>query len=187
MAKTIAKALDRALGRVTGRSRMESTARVVGVFNTKCYRNGELIWEDTSENQIFAAGLDYTIGVAVGATSQQASWFCGLLDAAPTFSATNTIADMTVLGELTEYTAAARPTWVGANTSTGTEDNSGSVAAYTISAAVTCGGVFLISTETKGNGANGVLLAGVAFTGGNRILANADKLEVTYTFSVADS
>jgi hypothetical protein len=183
MGKTIAKIADRAAGRVTSRPNTKAQARVKGIVNTKCYRAGELIWEDTSENMIVAAGLDYLIGVAVGATAQQASWFCGLLDASPTFSATNTITDMS---ELTEYTAAARPTWVGLNTSTGTEDNSASVAAYTISAAVTCGGVFLVSTETKGAD-TGILYAGVAFTGGNRILAASDKLEVTYTHSVADS
>jgi hypothetical protein len=167
---------------VTGRTKQRSRAVVKGIVNTKCYRNGELLWEDTSENIVFNAGLDYLVGVALGAVAQEATWWCGLLDAAPTFSATNTFTD---LSELTEYTAATRPVWTDASTGVGQRDNSASVASYTISAAVTCGGVFLVATNTKG--ANGkIVYSGVAFTGGNRILASADKLEVTYTQSVAD-
>jgi hypothetical protein len=182
MTKTIAKMAVRAVGRTTSRPKQSSRVRVKGVVNTKCFRDGKLLWEDTSENIVFNAGLNYLCGVALGAVSQEATWWCGLLDATPTFSATNTFTD---LSELTEYTAATRPVWTDASTGIGQRDNSGSVAAYTISAAVTCGGVFLVATNTKG--ANGKLVySGVAFTGGNRILANADKLEVTYTQSVAD-
>ena len=182
MTKAIANIATRAFGKTISRPKQSNRVKVKGVVNTRCYRNGELLWEDTSENIVFNAGLDYLIGVALGAVSQEATWWCGLLDASPTFSATNTFTD---LAELTEYSAATRPVWVDASTGVGQRDNSGSVAAYTISAACTCGGVFLVATNTKG--ANGkIVYSGVAFTGGNRILAADDKLEVTYTQSVAD-
>lgn len=182
MTKTIAKMAARAVGKMTSRPKQRTGARVKGWCTTRCFRDGKLLWEDTSPNIVFNAGLDYLVGVALGAVSQEATWWCGLLDASPTFSATNTWTDLT---EITVYSAATRPVWTDASTGVGQRDNSGSVAAYTIESAVTCGGVFLVATNTKG--ANGKLVySGVAFTGGNRILATNDKLEVTYTQSVAD-
>ena len=167
---------------MTGRPDANRRVRVKGVVTTRCFRDGKLLWEDTSDNIVFNAGLVYLIGVALGAVTQTATWFCGLLDASPTFSATNSFTD---LAELTEYTLATRPTWIDASTAVGQRDNSGTVAAYTISAACTCGGVFLVATNTKGAN-SATVYSGVAFTGGNRILANSDKLEVTYTQSCAD-
>jgi hypothetical protein len=188
MVKNIARAAARAVGKVTKRPQGRTNAVAHGFITTRCYRDGKMIWEDNSPNIVFNAGLTYALGVALAGTTQEASWFCGLLDASPTFSATNTWTDISAIGELTEYSASTRPTWKVSVTGVGSGFNgwsTTSVAKYTISAAVTCGGVFLCSTEVSG-AAGGTIYSGVAFSGGNRILAASDKLEVTYTQSIAD-
>ena len=70
MGKTLAKMGTKAVGRVTGRPGERAKARVKGVVTTKCFRGGELLWEDTSKNIVFDAGLDYLIGVALGAAGR---------------------------------------------------------------------------------------------------------------------
>jgi hypothetical protein len=182
---------DKAQGSVTARSRGRSGALAKGLVTTRCYRaprpgaKRELIWEDVSENIVVNIGLDYLIQTGLANGTQISTWFAGLMYATPTVSATGTMASHAGWTECTVYSAAARPAWVEASIALGTLGNSASKAGYTISAAVTVGGVFLISTNTKG-GTLGTLYSGVAFSGGDRSLAADDKLEVTYNQSVAD-
>lgn len=185
----------KALGKLTARSRNGSNVVVHGQVTTRCYRSPrpgaprELIWEDVSDNIVVKQGLEYAIGVALNGASQIATWYCGLMYDTPTVSATGTLGSHAGWTECVAYSGQTRQLWVEAFVASAnnsfTLGNSASKAGYTISAACTVGGVFLASGST-GLGATGTLYSGVAFTGGNRILAAQDKLEVTYNQSLAD-
>ena len=90
--------------------------------------------------------------------------------------------------EIVPYSNATRPaatfgTATTANPSVQT--NSASPASFTINATATVGGAFLVSNSTK-SGTTGVLFSASDFTApGDRSVASADTLNVTYTFSLA--
>jgi NADPH-dependent curcumin reductase CurA len=146
------------------------------------------IWEDVSKNIIVDQGLEYLIDVALAEATQEPTWWCGIVYDTPTFSATGTIGSHAGWTEVTTYSAADRPQFNVLDNGVGSVDNDSStaVAAFTLSVSLTVGGVFLISTATN-TGAGGVIFSGVAFSGGNRAVQTADRLEVTYTLSVADA
>lgn len=193
MAKALGRLGTRAWSALTGRQRNRSGVKVHGHVVTRCYRSPspgaprELIWEDVSDNVVVKQGLEYAIGVALNGASQIATWYCGLMYASPTVSATGTLGSHAGWTECTTYSAANRATWVEAFVASAnnsfTLGNSASKAGFTLSVACTVGGVFLCSTNT---GTSGTLYSGVAFTGGNRSLSTNDKLEVTYNQTLAD-
>ena len=173
MAKALGRLGTRAWAAVTGRNRDQSSVKVAGNVVTRCYRDGELLWEDVSHNIVVKVGTEYAIKVALNAGSQIGTWYCGLMYASPTVSATNTLGTHAGWTEATEYSQSTRPTWIEAvvasatsgNSWTWTLGNSANKAGFTISAAITVGGVFLCSTNT---GTSGTLYSGVAFSGGDR-------------------
>jgi hypothetical protein len=95
--------------------------------------------------------------------------------------------------EITGYYSSTRPacsfaTATTANPSVAT--NSASVAAFSISAAATVGGAFLVSTNNKG-GTTGTLFSAADFQipagapNGDRSVSDGDTLNVTYRLSLA--
>lgn len=164
-------------------------ARVRGVWRVVCRgADGAVKWVEEMENIIVNAGLTYLIGVALLTTTQIAlsSWFCGLTTGTPTFAAADTMASHAGWTEYQGYSQGARVAWAGVAGAAGAASNTASPASYTISGGGgTVGGVFLTSNSTKG-GTTGTLFSGVAFTGGNRTVADNDTLNVTYNLSCAD-
>jgi hypothetical protein len=119
-----------------------------------------------------------------------AAWYIGLYGAAASNSpaAGDTMASHAGWTEIVPYSNATRPaatfgTATTANPSVQT--NSASPASFTINATATVGGAFLVSNSTK-SGTTGVLFSASDFTApGDRSVASADTLNVTYTFSLA--
>ena len=188
MSGSKANVLTRATNRLMRRRKTSSGATVKGVVRTRCIRDGVQVWEDTSKNIIVNLGLDYLIDVALANATQIATWFCGIVYDTPTFSATSNIATPVGWTEVTAYSASVRAVYNNLDNGVGSIDNDSTtaVAAFTLEASMTAGGVILVSTNVKG-GTAGTLFSGVAFTGGNRAVQTDDRLEVTYTLSVADA
>ena len=190
MSASRANFIERATNVVRKRRKTRDNARIKGVVRTRCLRGpdrSEVVWEDVSQNIIVNQGLDYLIDVAIGNDTQIATWWCGIIYDTPTVSATGTMASHAGWTEVTVYSAAARPEFKDLDNGVGSRDNNSttSVAAYTLESSITVGGVILVSTNTKG-GTLGTLFSGVAFSGGNRAVQTDDRLEVTYTLTVAD-
>ena len=160
-------------------------AKPRGIWHMKCYRDGEVIWQEDWENIIVNQGLDYLIDVALGGATQITTWYLGLVNGAtPSFLAADTLASKSWT-EDENYNEAVRQTWVdGGLSGVGSLNNSGSVASFLMNATTTIGGAFLASDSTKG-GTTGTLYAEGDFATDRNVIAN-DILEVTATFSVAD-
>lgn len=142
-------------------------------------------WEDTIDNLVTTAGLNYLIGVGLASTTQITAWSLGLTSTSPTVAAGDTSASHGGWTEVTAYSETTRVTWTPGAVSGGGVSNSGSVANFSINAdSTSMGGAFLISNSTKG-GTTGTLYAVGAFGGGNKTLSNGDTLAITSTYSVS--
>ena len=161
---------------------MDSRARFGGVFTVLCHaRDGLLKWQDTAKNLVVTTGLQYLLDTAF-AGSAAATFYVGLVDDTPTFSAANTMSNRAGWTEFTEYTG-DRQEYVDVRTNQ-TISNTASKASFPITGAGGgVGGAFL---NTGATGSAGTLLCGAALTGGNRVVATADTVTVTYTFTAAD-
>jgi hypothetical protein len=153
-------------------------AAIAGLFKVQAYRAGRLLWEEWVPNLIVNEGLDYAIGVSIGATTKIANWFVGLKGAgAP--AAGDTMASHAGWTEVTAYTETARQAFVPGAVSAQTIDSTASPAVFTINAATTVAGLFLASDSTKG-GTTGSLWAAVNFAA-SRDLQNEDEIRVSYS------
>ena len=154
----------------------------------QCYGpDGTLKWEVIEpDNMVVAAGINSMLDVLfAGSANVVDPGYVGLVGTGGTIASGTTMASHAGWTELTGYTAATRATYVDAR-STHTVTNSASAATFEINTAQSIMGAFLASTSNKG-GSTGTLLCAVAFTGGDRAASDGDTLNVTYTFTAADS
>ncbi len=173
---------------------MHQTARAKlrGHYEIRCYdRHGILKWSDEIENRIVNVGLDHTLDTELSGGTQVTTWYVGLTDGTPTDAAADTMAShagWTEVGTSSgdAYDETVRQTWQDDGVTSQSVDNSTNKATFTMNASKTVGGAFLVSNSTKG-GTSGTLFSVGAFTGGDKSVVSADTLQVTATFTAADS
>ena len=167
------------------------SATAKGVYTMQCLdADGNLKWEARCPNLVVNEGLQDMNAQYFKGSAYTAAWYIGLYGAAASNSpaAGDTMASHAGWTEIVPYSNATRPaatfgTATTANPSVQT--NSASPASFTINATATVGGAFLVSNSTK-SGTTGVLFSASDFTApGDRSVASADTLNVTYTFSLA--
>ncbi len=163
---------------------MKSGVRLGGVFRLECReKRGGLKWVDEAPNLVTNAGLQHILDVTFSGSSQTSTWYVGLADNSPSFSAASTLATPGGWTEFDEYSEGARQEYVEVRASQ-TLSNSASTAAFSITTAGGgVGGAFLAAAAT---GTSAILMCGAALTGGNRTVADGDTVNVTYTFTAAD-
>lgn len=143
------------------------------------------LWVDEFSNLVVNVGLDDSLDKHFKASAYTATWFVGLTDGTPTVAAADTMASHAGWVEVVAYSEASRPTLTLGAVSGQSVDNSASPAVFTINAdATTTGGAFVVTDNTK-SGGTGILYGAGAFTGGDRILATDDVLNVTVTLTAA--
>jgi len=169
---------------VNMRPQLRANVVVGGVFQLVCHdRYGNLKWYDTAKNLVTNAGLQHMGNVAFRASSQTATWYVGLMDDTPVVTAASTLAAPGGFTEFTEY-ADNRKEWVEVQSSNSWV-NSGTSADFVINGAGGgVGGAFICAAAT---GTAAILFCGAALTGGNRVVATADTVAVTYTVALADA
>lgn len=160
-------------------------AHASGFYEVECRdADGNLKWRDTVLNLVTTPGGDGMLDAWLGGSNYTAAWYLGLVDgaAAPAFALTDTMAAHAGWTENTSYSETARQTaaW---NAAAGKSKSLSSGVTFTANAAATIAGCFLANDATKG-GTTGLLYSAGAFTGGNKVLANGDKVTVTYTATV---
>lgn len=178
---------DRADAILLKRAESRSGIRVYGEFEVECYRpDGSLRWRDGGRNIVVNEGLNHILDILfVSATAQVDPWYVGLLGSSPSPLATWTATEIGA-NDFVNYDEATLQAYTDVRTNQSV-DNSASKAVFTISTnGSTIGGAFLISTDAKATPA-GTVLCAVAFTGGNKSADDNDVLNVTYTFTAADS
>ena len=131
---------------------------------------------------VVTEGLQHVLDVQFESGTQVTSWYVGLTDSSPTTAAGNTLSSHAGWAEESDYTG-NRQLFNSARSSEQV-DNSSNKASFAITTNFTAGGAFVASVQT---GSAGTLFCVEAFTGGNKVLATGDTLEVTYTISTADS
>lgn len=183
--KVTSKAGFRVKGRVRMKTGLDSQVKPFGKWSMRCIRGGEVVWQEDWTNIITTAGLNYLIDAGLSGGTQTTTWYVGLVNGAtPTFAAGDTSASHAGWTEEQNYDEANRVTFTDAGPTAGAVTNSASPAQFTMSSAVTVGGAFLISNNTKG-GTTGTLYAEGDFAV-DRSVQDNDVLEVTATFGVAD-
>ena len=172
---------------VTKPAREQEQAGFGGVFKVTCVdAEGNLKWEDEFHNLVVNEGLqDLNTKYFKGAT-YTAAWFLGLVTgpgSGTTFAAGDTLATHAGWTEYTAYSGTRKAVTFGTATLADPSviSNSGSSSQFVITApGGTIGGAFLCSVTS---GTSGILFSAGDFTGGDKIVAATDTINVTYTFS----
>ena len=143
--------------------------------------DGNLTWRDEIENLVTTAGKNLLGNVMFGATSKSAAWYLGLKGAG-TAEVGDTASSHAGWSEVTGYSETVRQTLTLASFSSGTANNSGSPAVFTINASVTVAGVFAIDNSTKG-GTSGTIYSAGDFSGGSVALSSGTITVSAYALS----
>ena len=145
-------------------------------------------WTRT-ENLIPTEGLAHILNVALGTTPKPASYHLALFSAAAQPQANWTAASFastaSEIVSMTEgYSAATRPTWTPANTSTNSIDNMAAVAKVTMKTAssLTVQGAAMLTSSAKG-GTTGALISASKYAS-PRVFQDGDTYEIGYRISL---
>ena len=156
--------------------------KVKHVYKVTCLgAEGQVKWIEQFENLVVTAGLNKYLDATLKTGLTTPAWYVGLKGTGSVVAG-DTMASHAGWSELVPYSNANRPTWTPGTIATGSVDNSGAVAAFSINSGTTVYGCFLADNNTK-SGTTGVLLGGGDF-GSPRTVANLDTLNVTVTCSL---
>ena len=176
-------AASEAAGVSAARAGLLADAGLRGRWEVICRdRFGREKWREQIRNLVTNAGEDYLLDVGLANGSKVATWYIGLIDSTPTVAETDTTSSHSGWTEVQDYDETTRQAFSPNAVSGQSVDNVGSLAAFTINANVTVGGMFLISESAKG-GTGGTLYAAGAFSGGDKVLQTSDTLQVQATFT----
>jgi hypothetical protein len=171
------------LGRL---STSDGRVKLGGVFNVKCFDvDGNLKWEDTFHNLVVNEGLQDLNTKYFKASGYTAAWYLGLVTgpgSGTVYAPGDTLASHIGWTEDTNYSGSRKSVTFGTATLADPSviGNSASPAVFNINNTTTVAGAFL---ATVASGTSGILFSEGDFTGGDKLVANGDTLNVTYTFS----
>jgi hypothetical protein len=157
-----------------------------GVFTVRCFdADGNLKWEDSFHNLVVNEGLQDLNTQFFKGSGYTAAWYLGLVTgpgSGVSYAATDTLPTKSWT-EFTNYTGNRKLVTFGTATTADPSviSNSASQSVYTITGGGgTVAGAFLTTVST---GTSGILFSEGNFTGGDKITAAGDTLNVTYTFN----
>lgn len=160
-----------------------------GIFNVTCHdADGNLKWEEQFHNLVTSVGLQDLNTQYFKGSAYTAVWYLGLVTgpgSGTTFVAADTAASHAGWAENVSYSQATRPAVTFGTATTADPSiitNSVSPSIFSMNASATIAGAFLINNNTK-SGTTGILFSEGDFTGGDKIVASGDTINVTYTFT----
>ena len=157
-----------------------------GVFKVTCFdASGNLKWEDVFHNLVVNEGLQDLNTKYFKASGYTAAWYLGLVlgpGSGTTYAATDTLPSHPGWTEDTNYAGSRKAVTFGTASLADPSviDNSASPSVFVMNNTTTVAGAFL---TTVASGTSGILFSVGDFTGGDKIVASGDTLNVTYTFS----
>jgi hypothetical protein len=157
-----------------------------GVFKVTCHdASGNLKWEEVFHNLVVNEGLQDLNTKYFKASGYTAAWYLGLVNgpgSGTTYAATDTLALHPGWTEDTNYAGNRKSVTFGTASLADPSviDNSASPSVFVMNNTTTVAGAFL---TTVASGTSGILFSEGDFTGGDKIVASGDTLNVTYTFS----
>jgi hypothetical protein len=144
---------------------------------------GNLKWVEDFENLVVNAGLNDNLDKYFKGVTYTAAFYVGLTSGSPTPGSADTMVTHGGWTEVVLYDEATRPALTLGAVASQSVNNSGTPAAFTISANGTViGGAFVTTSNVK-SGTVGVLYGAGAFGAGNKTLDDNDTLSVTVTLS----
>lgn len=171
------------IGRNSG---MVEQAEATGRYIVECFdADGNLKWRDEIKNLVTTAGKNDALDKYLAGSAYTAAWYLGLISSTgytTGVAAGDTAASHGGWAEDQHYSQGARPTAAWSAASAGSKALSAALT-FSINAATTIKGCFLISNSTKG-GTTGILYSAGLFSGGDKAVANGDTLNVSYTASL---
>lgn len=172
---------------VTKSAQEATSVGLGGVFKVTCHdAAGNLKWEDEFHNLVVNVGLQYLNTQFFKGSAYTAAWYLGLVTgpgSGTTYVAGDTMTSHAGWTEFTNYSGTRKAMTFGTATTADPSviDNSASPSQFVISGAGgTVAGAF-VNTATSGTA--GVLFSEGDFTGGDKIVASGDTVNVTYTFN----
>lgn len=162
---------------------------IKGKYAVQCFdKDGNLRWEDEIINLVTTVGKNDILDKYLGAAAP-AGIFMGLISSVSysAIAAADTMgshAGWTEAGPTNapNYSQATRPAPAFSAAAAGSKTTSAAVA-FSITETGTVKGCFINTVNTK-DGTTGNLLSVGLFTGGDKVVANLDTLNVTYTLSL---
>ena len=157
-----------------------------GVFTITCFdADGNLKWEDSFHNLVVNEGLQDLNTQFFKGSGYTAAWYLGLVlgpGSGTTYAATDTLALHPGWTEDTNYAGSRKAVTFGTASLADPSviDNSASPSVFVMNNTTTVAGAFL---TTVASGTSGILFSEGDFTGGDKLVASGDTLNVTYTFS----
>ena len=143
----------------------------------------EVKWTEAFDNLVTTAGKNDMLDKYLAGSSYTAAWYIGLISSTSYTTGaavTDTMASHGGWAEDVEYSQAARVTTAWSAAAAGSKALS-AACVYSINGdGTTIKGCFLNSVSTK-SGTTGTLFSAGLFTGGDKVLANGDTLNVSYT------
>ena len=159
-------------------------------------RTGERVvkWRDTFRNTVTTEGKNDLLTKYFKGSNYTAAWYVGLVssvgwtgtaagDTAAQINGTNAWKEAAT-ANAPDYDEAVRQTLTLGSAAAGSINNTASKAVFTIAAGGTVKGAFICSVSTK-DATTGVLYSAGVFSGGDRIVADNDILNISATLSAA--
>lgn len=190
------KASDETGASITRKSKKEDSVKLKGYFTYQCYdKDGNLKWTDDAQNTVVNLGANYLLDNTF-ATGAIVGPFLGIITGTtaggPVIATADTMTGGTaghpgwleVGNANVPLLMSARPTVVFAAASSRSKVMT--TAAVTASGAGTAKGSFLVlntGAVATIDSTAGTLFSVGAFTGGDKLLATGDTLQVTYSLS----
>lgn len=169
---------------------MADACSAEGIYTATCVdADGNVKWSDTFENTVVTVGKNDMLDKYLAGSAYTASFFLGLISSV-SYSAIAAADTMSSHAGWTEaggtnapaYSQTARPTAAWSSASAGAKALSAALA-FSITSAGTLKGAFLTTVATK-DGTTGTLFSAGLFTGGDKVVASGDTVNVSYSLSV---
>lgn len=143
--------------------------------------DGQIKWAEESENLVVTAGRNDILDKYYKGSTYTAAHYVGLKGTG-SIAAGDTLASHAGWSEITDYSGNRKTLTMG-TASSGSIDNVGNVASFSITGTATVAGAFVATVAT---GTSGTLVGATDF-GASRAVLSGDTLEVTVTASLTSS